>query len=140
MNRPIHRRHVFTRILAVAAMSGAASLFLGASAQAKPISRFIGKPAIQAFCAARGGTYSSNAAGYGCEYKDRDGKVHFVVCPPSGYGCEFVYAPPNRPKSGAAAVTVSIGKNAKLEPQRELQLTDQLIAEQARSATAGKAR
>ncbi len=136
------RRHRFLRgVLALATMTGAASFAFGAPAEAKPISIVIGRPAVLAFCTARGGTYASVPGfGYSCTYIDRDGKIQMVTCPENGLGCEFVFAPPNRPKSGAAAVTIKIDSNAKLEPQQERELTTQILAEQARSAKAGKAK
>ena len=134
-----HRRRMLSSVLALATMTGVASFALGAPAQAKPITRFIGKPAVLAFCTSNSGSYgSSPGLGYWCVYKDRDGKEHMVSCPENGFGCEFVYAPPNRPKSGAAILTSKMGTN--LEPQREIELTNQIIAEQTRSAKAGKAK
>ena len=135
------RQQVLRGLLVLATMIGAASFALGAPAQAKPIAIFIGRPAVLAFCTAKGGTYASVPGyGYSCTYTDRDGKLQMVSCPDNGLGCEFVFAPPNRPKSGAAAVTIKIDTKAKLEPQRELELTTQILAEQARSAKAGKAK
>ena len=135
------RLQVLRGLLVLATMTGAASFALGAPAEAKPIAIFIGKPAVLAFCTSNSGSYgSSPGIGYWCVYKDRDGKEHMLNCPENGLGCEFVYAPPNRPKSGAAAVTVKIDTNAKLEPQRERELTTQILAQQARSAKAGKAK
>lgn len=135
------RNRVLRVMLVLTTMTGAASFARTTPAQSKPISIFIGRPAVLAFCTSRGGSYiSAPGTLYGCVWKDRDGKEHQLTCPEEGLGCEITYGPPNRPKSGAAAVTIKIGNNAKLDPQRELELTTQILAEQARSAKAGKAK